>query len=150
MTTRDRKAVGPPTVGQKLRAQGAEVDLGGSMVRLRLDWGAVELLEQQWGSLRAWGEALQGGSNGPMFKAIGDGIAACAPELPVPAKSLMDLGRFEEYADGLQAALMESGMWKEDGDQGNPNGAETSPPPGNGSSISTSSASASALSSSGA
>lgn len=119
------------------------------MVRLRIDWEAIETLEQQWGSLRAWAETLQRGDRGPMFRAVGDGVAACVRDLPVPAKSLMDLPRLGEYADGLMAALTESGLWTEDADPGNPEGP-AAPSPGNGSSTSTSSGSASAQPSSGA
>ena len=121
-------------------ARGTEIDLGGTKMRLRVDWEAIEQLETQWGSIKAWGTALNQGAQGPMFRAVGDGVAACVRDLPVPARTLMDLGRFAEYAEALQAALMESGLWTEDVDQGNPSGPTTAPSPGSNSSTSMSSA----------
>lgn len=136
-----------PGIGQQLRAKGARIDLGGTMVTLRVDWEAIEALESGWGSLKAWAEALQRGAEGPMFRAVGDGVAACARDVPVPARSLMDPGRATEYAEALLTALVESGLWKEDAEGNSP--GPTAPSPGSDSSTSMSSVSASAPSSSG-
>jgi hypothetical protein len=139
-------------IAQQLRARGTTVDLGGSPVKIVIDWSAVEALETEWGSLKAWGTELQKRQDGRMFRCVGDGIAACVRDLPVPARSLMDLGRLAEYAEALMAALVESGLWKldEEGAEGNAEGATTAPSPGSSSSTPLSSASASAQSSSGA
>lgn len=118
-------------------------------MRLRVDWAAVEMLEAQWGSLADWVAELQKGSKGAMFRAVGDGVAACARDLPVDARSLMDLARITEYAEALMAALIESGLWKDD-DEGNPPGATTAPSLGNSSGTTTSSGGESTLNGSGA
>ena len=151
MTTRRSKNGSPPNIAQQLRARGTTVTLGGSPVKLIVDWGAIEELEAKWGSVKAWGAELQKGVDGALFRCVGDGISACARNLPVDARSLMDLGKLEEYADALMAAFVESGLWKQDeeGGQGNAEGATTAPSPGSASGTTTLSAGTSALDGSG-
>lgn len=138
-----------PSDGQKLLARGTTVMLGGSPVTVRADWEAVEALELEWGSMRAWAAELKKGGHGGFFRAVGSGITACVRDLPVAPRSLMDLSLVAEYAEALNAAFKEAGLWKED-EEGNPPGPTTAPSPGNGSSTSTSSTGDSAPPSSGA
>ena len=136
------------TIAAQLRARGTKVDLGGTKIRLIFTWDAIEELERDWGTLGKWVQEVQSGAEGAMFRAVGAGVAACVTDLPVPTRSLMELGRIGEYAEALVAALAESGLWMEDA-EGNAEGATTPPSPGKTSGTSISSTATTAPSSSG-
>lgn len=128
------------SAGQKLAAQGIPVILGGSPMRLRVDNLAVIELEARWGSLKALGDELAKGTQGKMFTAVRDILAACIRDIPVDVAELMDLTRLAEYAEAITAAFEEAGLVGGNG-QGNPEGPTTAPSPGNASGTSPSSAS---------
>jgi hypothetical protein len=119
---------GSPTVAAKLRARGSEIELGGAQARLRLTWDAIEAIEAEWGSMRAWAGHLRN-SDGQIFRAIASGIRACIVDYPFPKDTITEMlepARLTEYAEALTAALAESGLWNEDeGAEGNPEAAET-------------------------
>lgn len=99
-----------PSEGQQLAARGAQVDLGGTLVRVRFDNLALIELEDQWGSLKAFGQELTKGADGKMYKAVTSAIRACVRDLPVDPAELIDVTRLDEYIEAIALAASESGL----------------------------------------
>lgn len=137
-----------PTEGQRLVAAGAEVDLGGTMVRIRFDNRALVELERRWGSLKAFVAELEKGQEGRMFTCLSDAISACVRDLPADPIDLMEPARFGEYAEAVLAAFEEAMPSVTEADRGNGRGPK-GPSRGAGSSSSRSSAGRSTRSASG-
>lgn len=78
------------TEGQRVVALGAHVEIGGERLRLRFDYEALEAIEDEFGSLYAFSDALDQGFHGRLLKLVRAGLAAGLRHTGMPAEVVLE------------------------------------------------------------
>jgi hypothetical protein len=131
------------TEAQRVLALGAHVELGGERLRLVFDYPALEQIEEEFGGLHGFTEALDDGYRGRMLKMIRVALTAGLSHTGMPPEVVLEClqppiepERLNEYHAAIVGAWQEAipprkgREGKDDGEtSGSPGRSTTTSPP---------------------
>ena len=105
------KQLNPNTMREEIAAPGREITLeDGRVIKIRYGFGAMSVLEKEFGSLSALFTELEKADSGAIFSVLGFTLwAGTKRKVPLEEfKDMLDMRRVEAYAQAVEAAMSEA------------------------------------------